>query len=247
MKKFIAFVLVAVLCMSVFAGCKNEDNDNTKPSESTGATEPTKSALEIALEGVVKESEKEKVFFDSLNVAYEEKSVSITQDSNINDIKSVFEGFPENIDGKVNKSTLECGDPNVYGVKERLVYKRILEGSPEDNSYWNFMVDSCAETDLIKWVELDPLSAYNGEVTPTINGIGLYDSFNDLLSAWGKPDYAGVSLKNGKNVIIASWEYDMGINENYGVRVNVCVSGFDGENLSTAIVHDIYVNMLVPQ
>lgn len=237
MKKVIALLLVMAMVATVFAGCntnKSQGEESSSPLETLQSpTEPPKTKTELALEDAVGAISASKVEFTELIVANGEASVAVTPNSVLNDFKSVIsENSPNGV--------YECSDPDIVGIKERLSFKSVTNQESSKVYYWHFFADS-NEDGSLKWVELDPLAGYDGSETITINGIGLNQTFADSTEKLGTPDYAGIDLRNGEEVIIMRWDYTIG--DDSCVSIYICYTEVSDANIPAAVVHDIYVNM----
>ena len=248
MKKIFALLMAVLMVTTMLAGC-NDDVDpwDTVPTDDIAeSTEPTKSAEELALEEYIYQNAGEKVLQKSINISYKDKSADVTPQSELSELGNLFPTAPETIEGFEDVSTLTIEDPDIMGVNQRLSYKRVLNDGENDVFLWSFFADSHKDSDLISWIELDPLSNYSEEEAPAINGVSLSTSFKSLLSDWGTPDVATLTLKDGKSVVIANWVYEMGDHEGHAVCVYVCISGVEGTNFDNAVIHDIYINPRLP-
>ena len=240
MKKIMALLMAMVMVLCMFAGCdtQKEDPGATSPLNTIDApTEPPKTEMELALEEAIAAIEVAKKKFEELNIANGDNSVSINPKSALEELKSLI------VESAEDASVYEYGDPDIAGVKERLSYKKIIDQEAYKGYYWHFFADSAESDGLIKWVELDPLTNYDGSKTISINGIDLTNSFTEITQAWGAPDYAGIDLREGQEIIVLRWDYDMGVEDGCVVSVYACFNSTESANIANAIVHDLYVNL----
>lgn len=240
MKKIMALLLAMAMVLGMFAGCdaQKEDPGVTSPLNTLEApTEPPKTEMELALDAAIDTIEAVKAVFEDLTISNGDNSVTINPKSDLEELKSLI------VESAGDSSVYEYGDPDIAGVKERLSYKKVIDHEAYRGYYWHFFADS-AETDgFIKWVELDPLTNYDGSETISINGIDLTNSFAEITQAWGAPDYAGVDLREGQEIIVLRWDYDMGAEDGTVVSVYACFNSAEGIDIANAIVHDLYVNL----
>lgn len=237
MKKFIIFAVILCLCLSCFVGCSESGSDKTVGTENSESvlqtTVAVKSDTETALEVYMSGSTVTGIDCDSLLLECQGVSVSVSANSPIDDLESMFtevEGeLPEGA-----KSGIERKDANVVGIEEKFVYERI--SSDGKKSFWQFSAESSADTHGVRWLQMDPLKDYDGVDQATINGVSLSSTLSETLNSLGMPSTYGVKVSGGKEVVFLRWDYaDMSL--------YVCFLAEDISDIGSAVVYNIYAQL----
>ena len=241
MKKIFVMSLYVLMIVALLMGCGSQvvqQEESANPSFSE-PTEATTSAEELALNEYISSNSGERVEFEGIEVTYGGNSCIVTSQSTVDSVKVLFEAEPENPE---DVSTLEVEDPGILSVGQRLSYSKIVKDGSEDLNKWVFFADFSKETGYVSWIELDPLYSYGNEETLSINGVGLGTPFKTLLESWGKPDISTATLKNGENIAIVNYMYDIGNDDGTTACVYVCLSVGEDGGFDDSVVHDIYIN-----
>lgn len=244
MKKIFVMLLYVLMVVAMLIGCGSQvaQQGEITPHSFSEPTEATASDEELALNEYISSNSGEKVAFDGIEVSFKGNSCVVTSQSTVDSVKPIFEVESENSE---DVSTLEVEDPGILSVGQRLSYNKIVNDGGKALNKWVFFADFSKETGCVSWVELDPFYSYNSEETPLINGVGIGTSFKALLEAWGKPDVATATLKNGEDIAIVNYMYDIGNDDGTTTCVYVCLSVGEDGGFKDAVVHDIYINTLL--
>lgn len=246
MKKLVSLCLVCMLSVSVFAGC-GDGSKEVLETPTQGVTETSKpSEFEKALEAFISENDFGKADIEAVKVSYESSYALLTPASYSEDLSSVVPKERMPLPDGEDVSEYTKTDPGINGVKERILYKRIVKDEIANLNLflWTFFADFSSVDGTLKWLEVDPMTGYGSVKSDaiSINGICLLTPLAELLNAWGAPDNLSVGVKYGKDVVTLSWNYTL---DKENVCVYATIAGFKGTDFSTAFVHDMYVDMKV--